>query len=127
MLIAFFTLSVCECSTFFFINGIFKIEKLKSSLEPCFLLRAVLRFLWYNICFYKLFLINENKHTVLDTYYINSDYPKVHKTGQTQEVQKDKKLVFQKISTKCKLVQTHIEQNIKDHVGSNNSKVLDLF
>ena len=45
-LVAFFTLSVYECSTFFFINGIFKTGKLKGSLGACFLLlRAVLKFL----------------------------------------------------------------------------------
>ena len=38
----FSTLSVCECSTFSFVNGIFKTQKLNSSLEACFLLRAVL-------------------------------------------------------------------------------------
>ena len=41
----FFTLSVCECSTFFFINWIFKTHKPKNSLEACFLLRAVLKLL----------------------------------------------------------------------------------
>ena len=44
-----------------------------------FLSRAVLKFLWRNICFYKLFLISENKNRVPDTYYINNGYPNVIK------------------------------------------------
>ena len=39
LLIAFFTLSVCECSTFSFTNWIFKTQKL--SRDACFLLRAI--------------------------------------------------------------------------------------
>ena len=37
LLIAFFAHSVCECLTFFYINGIFKTRNSKSSLEACFL------------------------------------------------------------------------------------------
>ena len=48
----FFTLSDCECSIFFFINGFFKTQRLKFSLETSFLLRAVLKcfMMWIN-CF----------------------------------------------------------------------------
>ena len=50
-------------STYYFIDRIFKIQKLKSFLEVCFLLWVALRFLWRDICSYKLFLISENKNT----------------------------------------------------------------
>ena len=47
-------------------NGIFKIQKFKSSIEACFLLRAILKLLWLgtgDICFNKFFQITENKNT----------------------------------------------------------------
>ena len=78
----------------------FKTQKLKSSLEACFLLRAVLNLLWRRyICFYKLFLINESKNTE----YLNHAYTNFirfmkirHNRQKTQKSVKDKKLVFQK-------------------------------
>ena len=78
----FTTLSVCECSTFSFVNGIFKTQKLNSSLEACFLLRAVLDLLWRDIYFYKLFLINKIKNTE----YLNSDYTNVIKFTKIQHI-----------------------------------------
>ena len=77
----------------------------ESSLEACFLLRAVITC----ICSHKLFkleVISENKSRVPDTSYANNDYTYVAKvyedyTEQTEQTentkaQKDKKLVIQK-------------------------------
>ena len=76
-------LSVCECSTFSFVNGIFKTQKLNSPLEACFLLRAVLDLLWRrDIYFYKLFLINKIKNTQ----YLNNDYTNVIKFTKIQHI-----------------------------------------
>ena len=65
LLITFFflILSVCECFTSSFMHKIFRTQKLKRSLEACFLLRAIVKFLWGNICLGKLFQISENKNT----------------------------------------------------------------
>ena len=38
-------------------------SKLKSSLKACFLLKAVIKLLWLDFCFYKLFITSENKNT----------------------------------------------------------------
>ena len=105
----FTTLSVCECSTFSFVNGIFKTQKLNSSLEAWFLLRAVLDLLWRDICFYKLFLINKIKNTE----YLNNDYTNIIKftkiststhNRQKTQAQKDKKQFSKKLSRKPRLV-----------------------
>ena len=41
LLIALFTPSVCECTTFSLINEVFKTQNLKSSPQACFLLRVI--------------------------------------------------------------------------------------
>ena len=44
------------------INEYISMNELKISLEACFL-RAAIKFLCCDVCFYKLFLISENKST----------------------------------------------------------------
>ena len=73
---AFFTLSVCECFTFFFINGICKTLYLKSSLDACFFYQKHSSNLFVFKCLWRIYLFRnkwERKHRVTDTYYINND------------------------------------------------------
>ena len=66
---AYFILSVCECFTFFFINGMFFI---KSYLQMCL----------YSSVYDAIFLFRnkrEQKHRVPDTYHTNNDNANVIK------------------------------------------------
>ena len=117
----FFTLSVCECSTFSFVNGIFKIQKRESSLEACFIVKSCTQSFMTRICFYKLFLINEcmnhNQFSITwypsaqnkNTEYLNNNYANVIKfikiisnstynRQKTQKIRKTKKTSFPKES-----------------------------
>ena len=104
---------MCDYSTFSFVNGIFETQELNRSLEPCFLLRAVLDLLWHDICFYKLFLINKIKNTG----YPNNDYTNVIKFVKIRHITDKKhkrrktKNSFPKKSVENPPCITRIEQN----------------
>ena len=67
--------------------------KLKSSLTTYFLLRAVIKLLWRNFCFYKFFQKIEKNNTLPDTevFKVNKVYRQ-----KAQKGQKSKNPVFQK-------------------------------
>ena len=89
----FFTLSVRESSTFFFINGTFKTQKLKNSLEACFSIKSYTQ-IFMNLC-NKLFQINLNK-IVMQTMIIQccKVYEAYIKFNTTQKTKKTKNSFF---------------------------------
>ena len=81
--IAFFTLSVRECFTIFFINGIYKTLMAQKLPRSTFFIKNFLQICFcsniYNAISLFLKISKNKKHIVPDTYYINNDCANVIK------------------------------------------------